>query len=88
MSCLIAGPALDDSPLGLAAYYVEKFITGTNFTWISNYESGNLQAVFTYTKLIDNLMYYWTTGSATSAFRIYYETFSKTFWSDTLTILR
>lgn len=85
---MIAGPALDDSPLGLAAYHVEKFITGANFTWISKYEQGNLQAVFSCTSLIDNLMYYWITGSATSAFRIYYETFSKTLWSDTFTILR
>lgn len=67
---------LGDSPSGLAAYILEKFVTGTNFTYQSR-EDGGLTENFTYTDLIDNLMIYWVSGSVTTTFRLYSETFNK-----------
>ncbi|XP_025831993.1 juvenile hormone epoxide hydrolase 2 [Agrilus planipennis] len=70
------GTALNDSPAGLAAYILEKFSTGTN----PNYralEDGGLLEKFTYTDLLDNVMLYWVTNSATTAARFYAEQYSK-----------
>lgn len=68
--------ALNDSPIGTAAYILEKFITGTNRTWVENGDGGRLKDTFTYTALIDNIMLYWITSSATTSFRLYAETFN------------
>lgn len=71
------GVALNDSPIGMAAYILEKFITGTNRTWLEQEDGGRLKDTFTYTSLIDNIMFYWLTSSATTSFRLYAETFNK-----------
>lgn len=57
------GVALGESPLGLAAYILEKFSLATQ------------QGLKKYTneELIDNLMYYWVTNSMTTAMRLYKE---------------
>ncbi|MFW5418793.1 alpha/beta fold hydrolase [Nocardiopsis sp. CNT-189] len=56
------GPALEDSPAGLAAWLLEKF-----HTW-SDTRDG---LPFTLDRLLDNTMLYWLTGTATSAARLY-----------------
>ena len=67
---------MNDSPVGLAAYILEKFSTATNFLYISREDAGLLEK-FTYDELLDNVMLYWITKSATSSFRIYAESFNK-----------
>ncbi|XP_060527992.1 juvenile hormone epoxide hydrolase 2-like [Cylas formicarius] len=69
------GVAMTDSPVGLAAYILEKFVTGSNFTWI--HHGGNLLEKFSFDELIDNIMIYWLTSTATSSFRLYAESFTK-----------
>lgn len=68
--------ALRDSPVGLAAYILEKFITWTNKDW-KDLEDGGLTKKFTYEKLLDNVMIYWVTRSITTSMRLYSETFNK-----------
>ncbi|XP_031346451.1 juvenile hormone epoxide hydrolase 1-like [Photinus pyralis] len=71
------GVALGDSPVGLAAYILEKFTTWTNPDW-KNREDGGLKIKYTYTNLLDNVMIYWVTGSITTSMRLYAEEMSKT----------
>ncbi|MFB7312559.1 epoxide hydrolase family protein [Streptomyces sp. NPDC056192] len=65
------GPALEDSPAGLAAWLLEKF-----HTWSDTREG----LPFTLDRLLDNTMLYWLTGTATSAARLYAE--SEAYGSD------
>ncbi|KRT86649.1 hypothetical protein AMK59_2988, partial [Oryctes borbonicus] len=66
------GTAIANSPVGLAAYLLEKFSTLANAAYKDRDDAGLLER-YTYDKLIDNLMLYWITNSITSASRIYYE---------------
>ncbi|XP_044757944.1 juvenile hormone epoxide hydrolase 1-like [Coccinella septempunctata] len=61
------GAALSDSPMGLAAYILEKFID----------ENGDLTKKFTMESLLDNVMIYWVTNSMTTAIRLYAQTYHK-----------
>ena len=61
------GIALNDSPIGLAAWIVEKFRT-----WCDC--DGNPEKIFTKDELLTNIMLYWVTQTAASSARIYYET--------------
>jgi epoxide hydrolase len=61
------GIALNDSPVGLAAWIVEKFRT-----WCDC--GGNPETIFTKDELLTNVMIYWVTETAASSARIYYET--------------
>nr|AKF11870.1 putative juvenile hormone epoxide hydrolase 1 [Leptinotarsa decemlineata] len=70
------GVAINESPLGLAAYILEKFTSGTNPNWQLR-EDGGLTEFFTYTDLLDNIMIYWITESATTSFRLYSESFNR-----------
>ncbi|KAJ3635162.1 hypothetical protein MTP99_008091 [Tenebrio molitor] len=70
------GVGLRDSPVGLAAYILEKFTTGTNRTH-QRREDGGLKMYYDYTNLLDNVMIYWITGSMPTAIRLYSETFNK-----------
>ena len=70
------GYALDDSPVGLAAWIVEKFRTWSDC-------DGDVERSFTKDLLLDNLMLYWVTTTAHSAGRMYYE-FDKGLKSGTL----
>ncbi|XP_044270184.1 juvenile hormone epoxide hydrolase 2-like [Tribolium madens] len=70
------GVALNDSPIGLAAYILEKFITWTNPAW-RDLEDGGLTKKYTYTNLLDNVMIYWVTNSITTSMRLYAETLNK-----------
>jgi epoxide hydrolase len=58
------GFGLDDSPLGLAGWILEKF-----HAWCDISEGMPIST----DRLIDNLMFYWLTGTATSAARLYCE---------------
>jgi len=60
------GIALNDSPVGLAAWIVEKFKT-----WCDC--DGNPENVFTKDELLTNVSLYWLTQTAGSSARIYYE---------------
>ncbi|KRT85407.1 hydrolase, partial [Oryctes borbonicus] len=70
------GVALNDSPIGLAAYIIEKFTTWTNRAW-KDRPDGGLKEKFTYTDLLDNVMIYWVTNSITTSVRLYAESLSK-----------
>jgi len=60
------GIALNDSPVGLAAWIVEKFRT-----WCDC--DGNPETIFTRDELLTNITLYWATQTAASSARIYYE---------------
>lgn len=57
---------LNDSPIGLAGWIVEKFHTWSDC-------NGRLENIFTRDELLTNLTIYWATQTINSAFRIYYE---------------
>lgn len=73
---IITGTALADSPMGLAAYILEKFSTWTNKEY-RNREDGGLLEKFTMDELLDNLMLYWVTNSIATSQRLYAENFNK-----------
>ncbi|XP_030758463.1 juvenile hormone epoxide hydrolase 2-like [Sitophilus oryzae] len=81
------GVAMDNSPEGMAAYFLEKFITGSNFTYINKFSSKDLKEKFSFTGLIDNLMLYWVTQTASSSFRMYFESFEDGFWTDSIALM-
>ena len=60
------GFGLNDSPVGLAAWIVEKFRT-----WCDC--NGNPETVFTKDELLTNITLYWVTETAASSARLYYE---------------
>jgi pimeloyl-ACP methyl ester carboxylesterase len=61
------GYGLTDSPVGLAAWVIEKW-----FAWTEP-PSGNLLDHFTMDDLLATLILYWVTGTISSANRLYYE---------------
>uniref|UniRef100_A0A1B6DID8 Epoxide hydrolase n=2 Tax=Clastoptera arizonana TaxID=38151 RepID=A0A1B6DID8_9HEMI len=69
------GVALRESPIGLAAYMLEKFSTWTDRKY-KQLLDGGMQKKFDLTRLLDNVMYYWVTKSITTSMRLYSESFS------------
>ncbi|KAM3962230.1 juvenile hormone epoxide hydrolase-like protein 3 [Aphomia sociella] len=69
------GAALTDSPVGLAAYILEKFSTWTNNEY-KKAADGKLLMKYSLTHLLDNVMIYWATNSITTSMRLYAETLS------------
>lgn len=67
------GIALTDSPVGLAAYILEKFSTWTNNANIDLPDGGLLAGKFSFDDLLTNVMIYWCSGSITSSLRFYRE---------------
>ncbi len=61
------GYGLHDSPVGLAAWILEKFRTWSDC-------NGDVESVFSKDELLTNIMVYWVTGTITSSTRLYYET--------------
>jgi pimeloyl-ACP methyl ester carboxylesterase len=61
------GYGLNDSPVGLAAWIVEKFRTWSDC-------GGDVESSFTKDELLTNIMLYWLTETANSSARLYYET--------------
>ncbi|GCC37381.1 epoxide hydrolase 1-like isoform X1 [Chiloscyllium punctatum] len=66
------GCALNDSPVGLAAYILEKYSTWTNKDF-RELEDGGLTRKFSLDELLTNVMIYWVSGSITSSMRLYKE---------------
>ena len=62
------GYGLVDSPVGQAAWIVEKFREWSDC-------DGHPETVFTRDELLDNVMLYWLTASAASSARLYWESF-------------
>ncbi len=62
------GYGLADSPAGQLAWILEKFWAWTDC-------DGHPENVLTRDEMLDNVMLYWVTGSATSSARIYWESF-------------
>lgn len=60
------GYGLTDSPAGQCAWVVEKFMGWSDC-------DGNPENVFSRDDLLDNVMMYWMTGTATSSARLYWE---------------
>lgn len=64
------GYGLTDSPVGQLAWIVEKFWAWTDC-------DGHPENVLTRDEMLDNVMLYWATASATSSARLYWESFKK-----------
>jgi len=64
------GYGLTDSPAGQAAWILEKFWAWTDC-------NGHPENIFSKDELLDNVMLYWVTSSATSSARLYWESFGK-----------
>jgi pimeloyl-ACP methyl ester carboxylesterase len=62
------GYALTDSPIGQAAWILEKFWSWTDC-------GGHPENVLTRDELLDNVMLYWLPASAASSARLYWESF-------------
>ena len=62
------GYGLNDSPVGLAAWIVEKFHGWTDC-------GGDIESLFTKDELLTNVMIYWINQCITSSTRLYYEAF-------------
>lgn len=60
------GYALNDSPVGLAAWYYDKFADWTH-------SGGDPEKVLTKDEMLDDISLYWFTGTATSGARLYWE---------------
>jgi pimeloyl-ACP methyl ester carboxylesterase len=58
--------ALNDSPVGLAAWFVDKFRAWSD-------SNGNVESRFSKDDLLTNLMVYWATGTAPASVRVYYD---------------
>lgn len=67
---------MNDSPVGLAAYIIEKFISWTNPEW-KHQKYPDILKKFDYDSLLDNIMIYWITNSITTSMRLYAEAFNK-----------
>ncbi|XP_053163720.1 epoxide hydrolase 1 [Hemicordylus capensis] len=70
------GCGLNDSPVGLAAYILEKFSTWTDESF-RNLEDGGLEKMFTLNDLLTNVMIYWVSGCIVSSMRLYKEALGK-----------
>ena len=73
------GYALQDSPVGLLAWILEKY-----WTWSDH--RGNLWDVISRDHVLTNVMLYWLTGKVMSASRIYYEDVTAGRQSATITV--
>jgi pimeloyl-ACP methyl ester carboxylesterase len=60
------GFALNDSPVGLAAWFYDKFADWT-------YSGGDPERVLIKDEMLDDISLYWFTGTATSGARLYWE---------------
>jgi epoxide hydrolase len=66
------GYGLVDSPVGQAAWILEKFWAWTDC-------NGHPENALTRDELLDNVMLYWLLGTGASSARLYWESFGKTF---------
>uniref|UniRef100_H3DGU8 Epoxide hydrolase 5 n=2 Tax=Tetraodon nigroviridis TaxID=99883 RepID=H3DGU8_TETNG len=73
-----AGRGLNDSPVGLAAYILEKFSTWTDMN-NRDLDDGGLDRKYTLDELLTSVMIYWTTRSIIPSMRFYKENFKTNF---------
>jgi pimeloyl-ACP methyl ester carboxylesterase len=73
------GYGLADSPVGQMAWIIEKF-----WSWMDC--GGHPENVVSRDELLDNVMLYWVTGSATSSARLYWENFHRFEIADAVTL--
>jgi len=66
------GYALVDSPMGQAAWIIEKF-----YEWMDC--DGHPENVLSRDELLDNVMFYWLSASGASSARLYWESFNRAF---------
>ena len=66
------GYGLADSPMGQAAWIMEKFYEWTDC-------DGHPENVLTREEMLDNVMFYWLTSSGASSARLYWESFGSAF---------
>ena len=66
------GYGLVDSPVGQASWIVEKFYEWTDC-------DGHPENALSKDELLDNVMFYWLTGSGASSARLYWESFGRAF---------
>ncbi|XP_070533907.1 epoxide hydrolase 1-like isoform X2 [Ptychodera flava] len=71
-----AGYGLTDSPVGLAAYILEKFSGWTNPAY-NDLEDGGLEKHFSIDDLLTNVMIYWVNGNIAPSMRFYKESIPK-----------
>ncbi|XP_077980209.1 epoxide hydrolase 1-like [Glandiceps talaboti] len=71
------GFAFNDSPIGLAAYIMEKFVAWTNPAHM-DLEDGGLLSYYTMDELLNNVMVYWINGNVASCLRFYKESIPRT----------
>ncbi|RDD39447.1 Epoxide hydrolase 1 [Trichoplax sp. H2] len=69
------GFALNDSPTGLAAWILEKFVRWSGCAFEEDY-TACMEKKFTKDELITNVMIYWVTQSITTSMRYYKEYFA------------
>jgi microsomal epoxide hydrolase len=65
---------VNDSPAGLASWIVDKF-----YAWTDH--GGDLESVFDFNHILDNLTLYWLTGTIGSSFRLYFENNNRSAYS-------
>ena len=71
------GVGLSSSPLGLAAYIMEKFSTWTDPAWRELQDGGlETKTAMDKDRMLTNVMIYWITNSITSSMRYYKENLS------------
>ena len=73
------GYGLVDSPMGQAAWIMEKFYEWTDC-------DGDPESVLSREEMIDNVMFYWLTASGASSARLYWESFGSFGGSDKVPI--
>ena len=66
------GYGLVDSPMGQAAWVIEKFLEWTDC-------DGHPENAVSREELIDNVMFYWLTATGASSARLYWESFNRAF---------
>ncbi|XP_066474661.1 epoxide hydrolase 1-like [Tiliqua scincoides] len=67
-----AGCGLNNDPVGLAAYILEKFSTWTDPAF-RNMDNGGLERKYSLDELLTNVMIYWVTSSIVPSMRFYKE---------------
>ena len=72
------GYGLADSPMGQAAWIIEKFHEWTDCE-TGAHPGKHPENAVSREELIDNVMFYWLTGSGASSARLYWESFNRAF---------
>ncbi len=70
------GYGLVDSPMGQAAWIIEKFMEWTD---CDGPQGKHPENALSREELIDNVMFYWLTGTGASSARLYWESFNRAF---------